>query len=191
MTDDNKDLTKTLLAVLDGQIDAKQLFEDLYPELHEMAQRYMRFEHRADTLQATGLVHEAYMKLVDQSKVDWKGRTHFLAVSAQAMRRILVDNARKKLRDKRGGDKQKVKIDDVSWMVMSPEKEEHVLAIEESLEKLEQIDPTQAEIVVMRFFGGLTVQDVAEYYGWSKRKVESEWTAIKAWLRKELEEFSR
>ena len=191
MANDHKDLTKTLLAVLDGQVDAKKLFEDLYPELHEMAQRYMRFEHRADTLQATGLVHEAYMKLVDQSKVDWKGRTHFLAVSAQAMRRILVDNARKKLRDKRGGDKQKVKIDDVSWMVMSPEKEEHVLAIEEALEKLEQIDPTQAEIVVMRFFGGLTVQDVAEYYGWSKRKVESEWTAIKAWLRKELEEFSR
>ena len=191
MAGENKDLTKTLLEVLDGKVDAKQLFEDLYPELHDMAQRYMRFEHRAETLQATGLVHEAYMKLVDQSKVDWKGRTHFLAVSAQAMRRILVDNARKKLRDKRGGDKQKVNVDDVSWLVMSPEKEEHVLAIEEAIEKLERVDATQAEIVVMRFFGGLTVQDVAEYLGWSKRKVESEWTAIKAWLRKELEEFSR
>lgn len=191
MAEENKDLTKTLLEVLDGKVDAKQLFEDLYPELHDMAQRYMRFEHRAETLQATGLVHEAYMKLVDQSKVDWKGRTHFLAVSAQAMRRILVDNARKKLRDKRGGDKQKVNVDDVSWLVMSPEKDEHVLAIEEAIEKLEQVDATQAEIVVMRFFGGLTVQDVAEYLGWSKRKVESEWTAIKAWLRKELEEFSR
>jgi RNA polymerase sigma-70 factor (ECF subfamily) len=190
MAEENKDLTKTLLEVLDGKVEAKQLFEDLYPELHDMAQRYMHFEHRAETLQATGLVHEAYMKLVDQSKVDWKGRTHFLAVSAQAMRRILVDNARKKLRDKRGGDKQKVSIDDVSWLVMSPEKEEHVLAIEEALEKLEQIDATQAEIVVMRFFGGLTVQDVADYYGWSKRKVESEWTVIKAWLRKELEHFA-
>lgn len=190
MAEKNKDLTKTLLEVLDGKVDAKQLFEDLYPELHDMAQRYMRFEHRAETLQATGLVHEAYMKLVDQSKVDWKGRTHFLAVSAQAMRRILVDNARKKLRDKRGGDKQKVNVDDVSWLVISPEKEEHVLAIEEAIEKLEQVDATQAEIVVLRFFGGLTVQDVAEYLGWSKRKVESEWTAIKAWLRRELDEFS-
>ncbi len=189
MSQENKDLTQTLLAVLDGKVEAKELFEDLYPELHDMAQRYMRFEHRAETLQATGLVHEAYMKLVDQSRVDWKGRTHFLAVSAQAMRRILVDNARKKLRDKRGGDKIKVNVDDVSWMVMSPEKEDHVLAIEEALEKLEQIDPIQAEIVVMRFFGGLTVQDVADYYGWSKRKVESEWTAIKAWLRKELEGY--
>jgi RNA polymerase sigma factor (TIGR02999 family) len=191
MAKENKDLTKTLLEVLDGKVEAKQLFEDLYPELHDMAQRYMRFEHRAETLQATGLVHEAYMKLVDQSKVDWKGRTHFLAVSAQAMRRILVDNARKKLRDKRGGDKQKVNVDDVSWLVMSPEKEEHVLAIEEAIERLEQVDATQAEIVVLRFFGGLTVQDVAEYLGWSKRKVESEWTAIKAWLRRELKEFSR
>jgi RNA polymerase sigma-70 factor (ECF subfamily) len=191
MAKENKDLTKTLLEVLDGKVEAKQLFEDLYPELHDMAQRYMRFEHRAETLQATGLVHEAYMKLVDQSKVDWKGRTHFLAVSAQAMRRILVDNARKKLRDKRGGDKQKVNVDDVSWLVMSPEKEEHVLAIEEAIERLEKVDATQAEIVVLRFFGGLTVQDVAEYLGWSKRKVESEWTAIKAWLRRELKEFSR
>jgi len=184
------DVTKTLLQLLDGEIDAKKLFEELYPQLHDMAHRYMRYENRADSLQATGLLHEAYMKLVDQNRVDWKGRTHFLAVSAQAMRRILVDNARKKLRDKRGGDKQKLNVDDVAWLVMSPEKEEHVLAIEEALEKLESIDPVQAEIVVMRFFGGLTVQDVAEYYGWSKRKVESEWTAIKAWLRKELDEYA-
>ena len=191
MATKDPDVTKTLLQLIEGEVDAKELFEELYPQLHDMAQRYMRYENRADSLQATGLLHEAYMKLVDQSRVDWKGRTHFLAVSAQAMRRILVDNARKKLRDKRGGDKQKVKVDDVSWMVMSPEKEEHVLAIEEALEKLEQINPTHAEIVVMRFFGGLTVQDVADYYGWSKRKVESEWTMIKAWLRKELVQFGQ
>jgi len=185
MGEPKKDVTQTLLAVVNGQAEAKELFEQLYPELHSMAKRYMRFEHNAETLEATGLVHEAYLKLVDQSRVDWKGRTHFLAVSAQAMRRILVDNARKKNRNKRGGDVQKISLDD-AWMAMSPEKEEHVLAIEEALEKLEKLDPVQAEIVVMRFFGGFTVEDLAQHYGWSKRKVESEWTMIKAWLRKEL-----
>jgi len=151
-----------------------------------MAQKYMRFENKAETLQATGLLHEAYVKMVDQSKVDWQGRTHFLAVSAQAMRRILVDNARAKLRTKRGGDIQKVTLEE-GWMAMSPEKEEHVLAVEDALEKLEALDETQAKIVVLRFYGGFSVQDVADLLGWSKRKVEAEWTLIKAWLRKELQ----
>lgn len=189
MAEDKNEVTKTLLAVVSGKAEAKDLFEQLYPELHTMAKRYMRHEHNAETLQATGLVHEAYMKLVDQSKVDWQGRTHFLAVSAQAMRRILVDNARKKNRNKRGGDVQKISLDD-AWMALSPEKEEHVLAIEEAIEKLEAIDPRQAEIVVLRFFGGLTMQDIADQYGWGKRKVESEWTMIKAWLRKELDSYA-
>jgi RNA polymerase sigma factor (TIGR02999 family) len=189
MSGPGNDITQTLLALVGGKAEAKDLFEQLYPELHTMAQRYMRHEYNAETLEATGLVHEAYMKLVDQNRVDWQGRTHFLAVSAQAMRRILVDNARKKGRNKRGGDVQKISLDD-AWMAMSPEKEEHVLAIEEAIEKLEMLDPQQAEIVVLRFFGGLTMQDIADQYGWGKRKVESEWTMIKAWLRKELEGYA-
>lgn len=185
---DSKDLTQTLLNLMEGKVDSKELFTELYPELHKMAHKYMRFENKAETLQATGLLHEAYVKLVDQSKVDWQGRTHFLAVSAQAMRRILVDNARAKLRTKRGGDVQKISLEE-GWMAMSPEKEEHVLAIEEAIEKLENLDPIQAKIVTMRFFGGFSVQDVADHLGWSKRKVELEWTAIKAWLRKELQPY--
>jgi RNA polymerase sigma-70 factor (ECF subfamily) len=190
MNEEKKNLTQTLLEVVGGHADAKELFEQLYPELHRMAKRHMRAEYNAETLEATGLVHEAYMKLVDQSRVDWQGRTHFLAVSSQAMRRILVDNARKKHRTKRGGDVQKISLDD-AWMAMSPEKEEHVLAIEEAIQKLEKRDAQQAEIVVLRFFGGLTVQDIADQYGWSKRKVESEWTMIKAYLRKELEGYGQ
>lgn len=186
----SKNLTQTLLKLSDGKIDAKAFFEELYPELHKMAHGYMRFENKADSLQATGLVHEAYVRLIDQSQVDWQSRTHFLAVSAQVMRRILVDNARAKLRTKRGGDKQKIVLDE-AWMAMSPEKEEHILAIEDALTKLESIDPTQAEIVVLRFYGGFSVQDVADQLGWSKRKVEAEWTTIKAWLRKELNEYIR
>jgi RNA polymerase sigma-70 factor (ECF subfamily) len=188
MNQQQENLTKTLLNIVDGNLDAKALFVELYPELHKMAQRYMSFENKADTLQATGLLHEAYVKLIDQSKVDWQGRTHFMAVSAQAMRRILVDNARAKLRTKRGGDIQKISLDE-GWMAMSPEKEEHVLAIEDALKKLEKLDETQADIVVLRFFGGFSVQEVAYQYGWSKRKVEAEWTVIKAWLRKELKPF--
>lgn len=188
MSEEPKNLTQTLLNLVDGKVDAKELFIELYPELRDMAHRYMRYENREHTMQATGLLHEAYVKLVDQSRVDWQGRTHFLAVSAQAMRRILVDHARAKLREKRGGDKKTVKLDE-AWMAMGPEKEEHVLLIEESLEKLEMLDSVQAEIVVMRFYGGFSVQDVADHLGWSKRKVESEWTMIKAWLRKELKEL--
>lgn len=185
MSDQPKDLTQTLLNFVEGKADASALFEELYPELHKMAHKYMRFEHKAETLQATGLLNEAYIKMVDQKKVDWQGRTHFLAVSAQAMRRILIDNARAKRRVKRGGEIQKISLEE-GLMAMSPEKEEHVLAIEDALQKLEQLDKTQAEIVVWRFFGGFSVQDVADHLGWSKRKVEAEWTVIKAWLRKEL-----
>ncbi len=185
MSEDSKDYTKTLLDLVEGKVDAQELFVELYPELHKMAKNYMRFEQKAETLQATGLLHEAYVKLIDQSKVDWQGRTHFLAVSATAMRRILVDNARAKMREKRGGDKQNISLDE-AWMAMSPEKEAHILAIEDALMKLEKIDPEQAEIVVLRFYGGFSVQDVADQFGWSKRKVEKEWTATKAWLRKEL-----
>lgn len=123
----------------------------------------MRLEHNAETLEATGLVLEAYMKLVDQSRVDWKGRTHFLAVSAQVMRRILEGNARKKNRNKRGGDVQKISLDDVR-MAMSPEKEEHVLAIEEALEKLEKRDHVPGESVVMRIFNGCNKRPCASLW---------------------------
>lgn len=166
---------------------ADVLFPLLYDELRNIAGGYMRFENSNHTLQPTSLVHEAYVKLLDQNQVDWKGRTHFLAVSAQAMRRILVDHARTKTRKKRGGDQQKVDITVAEWSVLDPQVDEHVLALEDALVKLEKVDELQARIVEMRFFTGMTVQEVADALGMSKRKIEAEWTMIKAWLRKELQ----
>ncbi|KAB2813865.1 sigma-70 family RNA polymerase sigma factor [Phaeocystidibacter luteus] len=179
--------TKVLKDLKDGDDKAADvLFPMLYDELRSMAGNYMRYENKGHTLQPTSLVHEAYVKLIGQDDVDWQGRTHFLAVSAQAMRRILVDHARTKRRKKRGGDVKKVNVDDVEFKLLDPEVGEHVLAIDEALTHLEEIDPLQAKIVEMRFFTGMTVQEVADALGYSKRKIESEWTMIKAWLRKNV-----
>lgn len=168
----------------DNQAIANELFPLVYNEFRSLAKNYLFRERNDHTLQPTALVHEAYMKLVDQDRIDWQGKTHFFAVGAQAMRRILVDHARTKGRVKRGGDQQKVELED--YIALSPQKDEDVLALEESLEALEKIDERQAQIVEMRFFGGMTVQEVAEAMGLSKRTVESDWTMAKAWLRRHL-----
>ena len=146
----------------------------------------MYFENSNHTLQPTSLVHEVYVKMLGQNKTDWQGRTHFLAVSAQAMRRLLVDHARTKNRRKRGGDLKKVGIEVIEWSVLDPEVGDHVLAVDDALTRLEELNPLHAKIVEMRFFSGMKVLEVAEELGMSKRKVEGEWTMIKAWLRKEL-----
>ncbi|GGH70322.1 MAG: sigma-70 family RNA polymerase sigma factor [Bacteroidetes bacterium] len=181
------DITQALHQLKNGDDKAADLlFPLLYEELRGMAGNYMRYENRGHTLQPTSLVHEAYVKLIGQDDVDWQGRTHFLAVSAQAMRRILVDHARTKKRKKRGGDVHKVNVDDVDYKLLDPEVDEHVLAIDEALTLLEARDPFQAKIVEMRFFTGMTVQEVADAMGVSKRKIEAEWTMIKAWLRSNI-----
>ncbi|MCT4624790.1 MAG: sigma-70 family RNA polymerase sigma factor [Schleiferiaceae bacterium] len=190
MAEAKDEITKILKGLNSGDTKAaNELFPILYDELKDMAGKYMHFENNNHTLQATSLVHEAYLKLLDQDKVDWKGRTHFLAVSAQAMRRLLVDHARTKSRKKRGGDQKKVGVEVIEWSVLDPEIGEHVLAVDEALKKLTELNPLHAKIVEMRFFTGMTVQEVADELGVSKRKVESEWTMIKAWLRKELNNF--
>ena len=144
----------------------------------------LRQEVPGHTLQPTALVNEAYLKLVDQTRVDWQGRTHFFAVGAKMMRRILVDHARKKKRLKRGGGIHRVSLGEE--VQVSKSNDEDVLAIEEALEKLAKQDPRQAQIVELRFYGGLTVEEVAQVLHVSKRTVESEWTILKAWLRREL-----
>ncbi len=164
--------------------DAERLIPLVYDDLRKLAANYLRRETPGHTLQPTALVNEAFLKLVDQTRVNWQGRTHFFAVGAEIMRRILVDHARAKQRQKRGGDRQRIELHDD--LRLSSQRDEDLLAVHEAIEKLAERDPRQAKIVALRFFGGLTVAEVAEVLGVSKRTVESEWTMIRAWLRREL-----
>jgi RNA polymerase sigma factor (TIGR02999 family) len=134
------------------------------------------------------LVHEAYLKLVDQSRVDWKGRTHFVAVASQAMRRILVDHARHRQALKRGGAFRRITLDE--GLAAEWQSDQDLLSLESALEKLSKLDQRQSQIVELRFFGGLQIDEVAEALGMSKRSVEREWTMTRAWLRRELGEGS-
>lgn len=162
---------------------ADQLMGQLYDEFRGLARHYLDREHRGHTLQPTALVNEVYLKLVDQTAVDWKGRTHFFAIGAQVMRRVLVDHARHKGRLKRGGGLQRAALD-VS--LISAHSAADVLAVHEAIEDLGQRDPRQARIVELRFFGGLSVAEVAEVLHLSRRTIEAEWTMIRAWLRRRL-----
>lgn len=164
---------------------AEQLLPLVYEELRSLADNYLRKERKNHTLQPTALVHEAFLRLVDQSRVDWKGRTHFFAVGASAMRRILIDHARSRGRGKRGGGWKRVVLDDLEAPPEFGEVDSVVL--DELLEELAGLDPQQARIVELRFFAGLKVKDVAEMLGVSKRKVEADWTHAKAWLRSRLD----
>ena len=156
----------------------------IYAELRGIAARYLRRESPGNTLQPTALVHEALLKLAGQHRVDWQGRTHVLAIGAQAMRRILVDHAKRKRRSKRGGGLRRIELDEAT--ALSPQRSEDLLAVDEALGKLALIDRRQAAIVEMRFFGGMSVEEAAAALGVSKRTVESEWTMVRAWMRREL-----
>lgn len=186
---DTSRVTQALHAIEQGDRDAvESLVSLLYNELRQMAAAYLNREPAAHTLQPTALVHEVFLKLVDQSQVNWKGRTHFLAVSAQAMRRILVDHARRRGRTKRGGDRKRVILDDEA--MLSPREVDDILAVDEALERLAKVDERQAKVVELRFFGGLTVQETADALGVSKRTIENEWKFARAWLRREFSEAS-
>ena len=163
---------------------ADELSELLYYELHGHAHRLLSREGKGHTLQTTALLHEAYLRLVAQTRVDWQGRTHFLAIGAQALRRVLVDHARARLRDKRGGGRIRVELNEEA--LISPERDHDVLAVDAALTKLARIDERQARVVELRFFAGLTVEEVAAALDLSKRTIEGEWTVARAWLRREL-----
>ncbi len=181
------EVTALLVAAADGDEKAhERLLPIVYDELRRRATSMMRRESSGHTLQATALVHEAYVRLVKQDRTDWQGRTHFFALASQMMRRVLVDHARGRMRAKRGDGKAHVELDEGA--VLSPERDADVLALDEALDRLAEVDEQQAKIVVMRFFGGLTVDEVAQALGMSKRAVEAEWTMVKAWLRRELSE---
>ena len=159
----------------------------VYAELHVVASRLMSREYRNGTIQTTGLVNEAYLKLVDQRAVDWKGRAHFFAIAAQVMRRVLLDAARHRLRDKRGGGAVQVAIEDLPLAAASEAVDVvDVLAIDRALSDLEQLDPDQAKMVELRFFGGLTIEETSAVLGVSTATVKREWAIAKSWLYRAL-----
>jgi RNA polymerase sigma factor (TIGR02999 family) len=159
----------------------------VYHELHVIASRYMAHEWRKGTLQTTGLVNEAYLKLIDQRQVNWQNRAHFFAIAAQVMRRILLDDARRRLRAKRGGEAVSVLVDAVSISAPDPEGDPvDVIAVDRALRDLERLDPDQAKIVELRFFGGMTVEETGAVLGVSPATVKREWAVAKGWLYRAL-----
>jgi len=161
-----------------------ELVPFLYPELKRMAAAQLRRERPGHTLQVTALVHEAYLKLVDQRQANWQNRVHFFAVAARVMRRILVDYAKGRGREKRGGDARKTSLDEA--VVVSEDRAFELVEINEALERLEALDRRQAQVVEMRFFGGLSVEETAEALGVSEPTVKREWAMAKAWLHREI-----
>jgi RNA polymerase sigma factor (TIGR02999 family) len=180
------EITQLLVAWSDGQRDAlDRLVPLVYDDLRRLAAGYMVREPREHSLQPTALVHEAYVRLVDQRSVQWRNRAHFFGVAASMMRRILVDHARAKRAEKRGGDVEHVTLVGDEVAVDGPNRVD-VLALHESLERLAQFDPQQERIVELRYFGGLTIEEAAEVIGISEATVVREWTIAKAWLRADL-----
>jgi RNA polymerase sigma-70 factor, ECF subfamily len=165
---------------------AAELVPLVYEELRRLAARHLAHERSDHTLQATALVHEAYVKLAAQKDAKWQNRAQFFGVASQAMRRILVDYARGKQRIRRGGKQHKVPLDEV--LLVSPGSSEEVLAVHESLSRLELLDARQARIVELRYFGGLKVQEIAEVVGISGKTVMRELNVAKAWLYGDLKD---
>jgi RNA polymerase sigma-70 factor (ECF subfamily) len=179
-----KEVTRLLVDWGNGdQAALDELIPLVYDELRRLAGRYMRRESQGHTLQTSALVNEAYLRLVDQKSVQWQNRAHFFGVAAQLMRRILVDHARSRLRAKRGGRAQVVSL--AEQAVMSKEVAE-VIALDEALNNLAVLDPRKSQIVEMKFFGGLTTEEVAEVLKVTSRTVEREWRKAKAWLNRAI-----
>ena len=153
----------------------------VYNELRRLAHVYLTKERPDHTLQTTALVHEAYMKLIDQRSVNWENRAQFFAISAQAMRRILLDNARKRISAKRGSGGQKIPLDEVADLAAEAA-DESLIALDAALKQFEQVDPEQSRIVELRYFAGLTIEETAELLHISPSSVQREWTSARAWL---------
>ncbi|MDQ5845930.1 MAG: sigma-70 family RNA polymerase sigma factor [Acidobacteriota bacterium] len=161
-----------------------QLVPIVYDELRRQAARYLRHERVGHTLQTTALIHEAYLRLIDQKNVEWQNRAQFFGIAAQLMRRILVDHARTRKRAKRGGSDIRVSLGDADAFVKAQELD--VVALNEALERLEQIDEQQSKIVELRFFSGLTVEETASVLNISPATVKRDWSMAKAWLHREI-----
>jgi len=178
-------LTELLVAWSDGDQKAlDELFPLVYGELRQLARRYMRRERQGHTLRTTALVNDAYLRLVDQREVRWQNRAHFFAIAAQMMRRILVDHARSKHYEKRGGGAVHVPLEEAA--VLAEGKASEILALDEALQALSDLDPRRARVVELRYFGGLSNEEIAEVLKISPNTVTRDWNMARAWLYQEL-----
>lgn len=183
MNDDSThEITGMLLELTDGNQEVvNQILPHIYDELRRLASSYLRRERSNHTLQPTALVHEAYMKLIDQNRVQWQNRAHFFGIAAQVMRRILMDHARKHTAEKRGGDAELLPIEE-EILIVSHDKSAELVALDDALEVLAAIDPQKAKIVELRYFGGLSIEETAEVMSVSVPTINRQWRMAKAWL---------
>jgi RNA polymerase sigma factor (TIGR02999 family) len=180
--EDQSAITQMLIELTDGNKEVvNEILPLIYTELKKLAGSYLRKERGNHTLQPTALVHEAYMKLIDQRQIKWQNRAHFLGIAAQVMRRILLDYARKKKAEKRGGADDNVALEE-NLIIIQGEKSAELLALDEALENLAKMDEMKAKIVELRYFGGLSVEETAEVLGVSEITVKRHWRMAKAWL---------
>jgi len=189
MSSDPDKVTQLLVEWSAGSEQAlEQLLPLIYNELRHLAHSFLYRERRGHTLQTTALVHEAYLKLIDQRDARWQNRAHFFAIAAQAMRRILIDSARKHTAHKRGGPQEKLSLDEAPEVSLEPNTK--LLALDEALTTLEEIDPEQSRIVELRYFGGLTIEETAEVMNSSPATIKREWAMARAWLHEKLTDES-
>ena len=178
------EVTDLLIAWSNGdEVAREQLMAVVYQELHRLAHHYMKRESPGHTLQTSALVNEAFLRLVDQRDVKWKNRAHFFGIAAQMMRRILVDYARSRRYAKRGGGVKEISLEEA---IVSDERSAEIVALDETLERLAEIDQRKSQIVELRFFGGLSIEEAAEVLDVSPGTVMRDWTMAKAWLRREI-----
>jgi RNA polymerase sigma-70 factor (ECF subfamily) len=182
------DVTEMLRAWVRGAHGAEeQLLRAVYDQLHAQAARAMRREGREHTLQVTALVHEAYLRLAEQRPKQWQNRAHFFGIAAQMMRRILVDHARARHAAKRGGGVQEITLDRIDAAAPGESDPIEILALHDALERLAAFDVTQARVVELRYFGGMSIEETAEALEMSPATVKREWAVARAWLRRELQ----
>ena len=181
-----EDITTTLLGLTRGDGSAAdRLMPVVYEKLRGLAEQFMRRERRDHTLQATALLNEAYLRLFDQSRVDWRGRAHFVAMAAEMMRRILVDHARRRAATKRGGGRDRVPLDE-TLAVTDARRQVDLIALDDALRELQKLNLRQARVVELRYFGGLSVKETAYALDISERTVENDWSVARAWLKQTM-----
>jgi RNA polymerase sigma factor (TIGR02999 family) len=183
------EITQLLAEWSDGNQSAlDELYPLVYDELHRLARRYMSRERQDHTLQTTALINEAYVRLVDQRNVHWANRSHFFAISAQIMRRILIDHARRHAYAKRGGGAQQVSLDEAATVTRSAGAE--LIRLDEALKSLAEMDPRRSQVVELRYFGGLNNEEIAGVLNISENTVTRDWNMARAWLHQQLTESS-